>query len=116
MMDKEEKASQASTGVFFVGLGLLFFTGWWWPGIMFVIAASILARAMSLGERWQSATGALWLIGVVFGIPGLIADIAGAFWQIFPLILVGMGLFMLFGGKYRPKVNGKRKNDDSHRV
>lgn len=118
MMDKEEKASQASTGVFFVGLGLLFFTGWWWPGIMFVIAASILARTMALGERWQSATDALWLIaiGVIFGIPGLIADIAGAFWQIFPLILVGMGLFMLFGGKYRPNVSGKRKNDDSRRV
>ncbi|MCE2472850.1 MAG: hypothetical protein J4G18_13355 [Anaerolineae bacterium] len=118
MMDKEEKASQASTGVFFVGLGLLFFTGWWWPGIMFVIAASILARTMALGERWQSATGALWLIaiGVIFGIPGLITDIAGAFWQIFPLILVGMGLFMLFGGKYRPNVSGKRKNDDSRRV
>ena len=117
-MDREEKASQASTGVFFVGLGLLFFTGWWWPGIMFVIAASILARTSALGERWQSATGALWLIaiGVIFGIPGLIADIAGAFWQVFPLILVGMGLFMLFGGKYRPSVSGKRKNDDSHRV
>ncbi len=117
-MDKEEKASQASTGVFFVGLGLLFFSGWWWPGIMFVIAASILARSRALGERWQSATGALWLIaiGVIFGIPGLIADIAGAFWQFFPLVLVGMGLFMLFGGKYRPKVNGKRKNDDSRHV
>lgn len=117
-MDREEKASQAGTGIFFVGLGLLFFTGWWWPGIMFVIAASILAQTAAKGERWRSATGALWLIaiGVIFGIPGLIADIAGAFWQIFPLILVGMGLFMLFGGKYRPCVSGKRKNDDSHRV
>ena len=117
-MDKEEKASQAGTGVFFVGLGLLFFTGWWWPGIMFVIAASILAQTTAKGERWSSATGALWLIaiGVIFGIPGLITDIAGAFWLIFPLILVGMGLFMLFGGKYRPSVSGKRKNDDSHHV
>lgn len=106
----EEKASQVGTGVFFIGLGLLFFTGWWWPGIMFVIAASILARTMAAGERWRSATGALWLIGigVVFGIPGLIGDI----WQLFPLVLIGIGLFMLFGGKYRPDVSGKRKNDD----
>ena len=58
-MENEEKASQASTGVFFVGLGLLFVTGWWWPGIMFVIAASMLARARALGESWSSATGAL---------------------------------------------------------
>ena len=109
-MQQEAKASQVGTGVFFIGLGLLFFTGWWWPGIMFVIAASILARTMTAGERWSSATGALWLIGigVVFGIPGLIGDI----WQLFPLILIGIGLFMLFGGKYRPDVSGKRKNDD----
>ncbi|MCY3979203.1 MAG: hypothetical protein OXG23_13980 [Chloroflexi bacterium] len=118
-MQKNEKASQVGTGVFFVGLGLLFFTGWWWPGIMFVIAASMIAGTIAAGESWTSATGALWLIGigVVFGIPGLIGDIAGAFWQIFPLILIGMGLFMLFGGKYRPKVSGKRKNDDDiHKV
>ena len=116
-MQNEEKASQVGTGVFFVGLGLLFFTGWWWPGIMFVIAASMLAGTLAAGENWTSATGALWLIGigVVFGIPGLIGDIAGGFWQIFPLILIGMGLFMLFGGKYRPSVSGKRKNDDDIR-
>ena len=118
-MQMEEKASQAGTGVFFVGLGILFFTNWWWPGIMFVIAASILARAMAAGEPWTSATGALWLIGigVVFGIPGLIGDLADVFWQVFPLILIAIGLFMLFGGKYRPGLGGKRKNDDDiHQV
>ena len=35
----------------------------------------------------------------------------------FPLILIGIGLFMLFGGKYRPNISSKRKNDDDiHRV
>lgn len=117
-MDQQEKATQAGAGVFFVGLGLLFLTGWWWPGIMFVIAASVLARTVSAGEPWQSATGALWLvgIGVVFGIPGMIGDLAGAFWSVFPALLIGIGLFMVFGGKYRPKVSGKRKNDDIHQV
>ena len=113
-MDFEEKASKVGTGVFFIGLGVLFMTGWWWPGIMFVVAASILARTIAAGERWGSATGALWLIGIgiVFGLPGLIGGIAGAFWQIFPFIMIGIGLFMLFGGRYRPNVTGKRKNDD----
>ena len=86
---------------------------------MFVIAASMMARALAAGERWSSATGALWLlgIGIVFGIPGLIGDLAGAFWQVFPLILVGIGLFMICGGRYRPSVGRKRKNgDDTHRV
>lgn len=115
----DEKATQVATGIFFVGLGLLFLTGWWWPGIMFVMAACILARAVAVGERLQDARGAWWLIGigVIFGMPGLISDIAGTFWQFFPVILVGMGLFMIFGGKYRPCVGkGKRKNDDDQRV
>lgn len=118
-MDKYENASQISGGVFLVGLGMLFLTGWWWPGIMFVIGASMLARTMAEGEPLSSATGAFWTIGigVVFGLPGLIGGIAGTFWNIFPLILVGLGLFMLFGGRYRPRVdnysdNMKRKNED----
>ena len=114
-----EKGSHIGTGVFFVGLGLLFLTGWWWPGIMFVIAASILASAMAAGERLQDATGAWWMIGigVVFGVPGLFGDIAGTFRDLFPIILIGIGLFMLFGGKYRPNINGKHKNeDDIHQV
>ena len=116
--EKHDKASHISTGVFFVGLGILFFTGWWWPGIMFVIAAMILARAMVEGQPLRQATGAWWLIGigVVFGVPGLIGDLASSFWELFPLILIAMGLFMVFGGKYRPNVSGKRKNDDVTRV
>ena len=113
-MESDDRAAKVGAGVFFIGLGLLFFTGWWWPGIMFVIAASMLANAMAAGERWQSASGALWLIGIgiLFGMPGLIGDLASAFWRFFPLILIGIGLFMLFGGKHRPHVSGKRKNDD----
>ena len=106
----DDKGNNISTGVFFIGLGLLFLSGWWWPGIMFVLAASILARSIALGEKLRDATGAWWLIGigVVFGMPGLIGDIASSFWEIFPIILIAIGLFMLFGGKWRPHI-GKRK-------
>ncbi len=111
----DEKATQAATGVFFIGLGLLFLTGWWWPGIMFVMAASILARGMAAGESLKEASGAWWLIGIglLFGMPGLLGGIASSFWKLFPVILVGMGLFMLFGGKYRPCISkAKRKNGE----
>jgi hypothetical protein len=116
-MDKREDAGQISGGVFLVGLGLLFLTGWWWPGIMFVSAASILARTMVEGKPLNRATGAFWLIGigVLFGMPGLIGGVAGGFWKVFPVILIGLGLFMFFGGRYRPNVDNyddKPKNDD----
>lgn len=116
----KDNASQVSGGVFLIGLGMLFLTGWWWPGIMFVIAASIMARTMAEGKPLSQAKPAFWLIGigVVFGIPGLLGDIAGGFWQFFPLILIGLGLFMFFGGRFRPDIdsyedeNMKRKHDD----
>lgn len=113
-MKRKENADQISGGVFLVGLGLLFLTGWWWPGIMFVIGASIIARTVAEGQRWQDATAAFWVIGigVVFSIPNLFGSINwGMLW---PLLLIGIGLFMLFGGKFRPQIRygEKSKNDD----
>lgn len=115
--DKKQQAGQVSGGVMLIGLGMLFLTGWWWPGIMFVVAASIFARTMVEGKPLTSATGAFWLIGIgiFFGLPGLIGGIAGSIGQLWPLILIGIGLFMLFGGRYRPNVerfDDKPKNDE----
>ena len=117
------KASQIGNGIFFVGLGLLFLTGWWWPGIMLVFAASALGRALAAGKSWQEARGALLLAGValLFSLPGLMGSLSSAFWRWLPLIFVGIGLYMLFGGHCRSlfghgdddeKRKNKRKNDD----
>ncbi|MCA9895564.1 MAG: hypothetical protein KC615_21415 [Anaerolineae bacterium] len=117
----KERADQISGGVFMIGLALLFITHWWWPGIMFVIGATIIARTMAEGKDWTTATPAFWVIGigVVFGLPGLIGGIDWA--TIWPLGLIALGLFMLFGGNMRPKIGryddddeitDKRKNDE----
>ena len=117
-MNKHENAAQVGGGVFLVGLGMLFLTNWWWPGIMFVCAATIIARTMAEGKPLHRATGAFWLIalGILFGVPDLIGVMAGSFWKFFPLILIALGLFMVFGGRYRPRVDDydedKPKNDD----
>lgn len=109
-MARKDNADQVSGGVFLIGLALLFLTGWWWPGIMFVIGASMFARTMAEGKPLQSNTGAFWVIviGIVFGIPNLFAGIDWG--SIFPIVLIGIGLFMLFGGRYRPDWTGKEKS------
>lgn len=109
-MHTQRDPQQIGGGIFLIGLALLFLTGWWWPGIMFVIGASMLARTIAEGDAWQSNRGALMviLIGVIFGLPSSFIN-ADLLW---PLLLIGAGLFMLFGGDYRPDL-GKRKNDDA---
>lgn len=80
---------------------------------MFVIGASMIARSISEGEAWQNNTGALWVlgIGVVFWLPGLFSINFGTIW---PLILIGIGLFMLFGGDYRPDIFNQHDDDNDH--
>jgi len=111
-----KRASNIGSGVFLIGLGCLFLTGWWWPGLLFVCAASILTRDMAAGKRPQDALGAWWLIGigVIFALPssGVIR-----FSQLLPLLLIALGVAMLVQAKRAPHRAGKRKNDEGiHRV
>jgi hypothetical protein len=116
MSHKRQHADQVGTGVFFIGLALIWLTGFWWPGIMFVLGAMIIARTMAEGKPWQSATGAFWLIGIglVFWLPGFLNLNVGSIW---PVLLILLGAFMLFGGKYRPRIeryeDEKPKNDEA---
>ena len=130
MSEKRRQSWKIGNGIFFVGLGLLFLTGWWWPGIALVFAASALGRALAAGKSWQEARGALLLavIALLFSLPGLMGSLSGAFWRWLPLIFVGLGLYMLFSGRCRSlfghgdddeKRKNKRKNDnggDIHQV
>lgn len=49
-MDKKRAASGLSGGIFLIGLGVLLFTGWWWPGIMLVIGLSGGAELIFRGK------------------------------------------------------------------
>lgn len=117
-MNNRQNADQVSGGVFLIGLALLFLTGFWWPGIMFVIGASMIAKTIVQGRPLNHATGAFWVIGIglVFWLPGALNISFGNLW---PLLLIVLGLFMLFGGQYRPKMDryeDKPKHDDEEYV
>lgn len=119
-MVSKERADQIAGGVFLVGLGLLF-TGVldFWPGILFVIGASNIARGMAEGRAWYNVSGGIWMIGL-----GLVF-LLNFSW---PVILILIGLSMLFGysvkdhwrtnrlddtdEEEKAKHDEKRKNDD----
>lgn len=129
-MYSQERANQISGGVFLIGLGLLFTNVLpWWPGIMFVIGASSIAKGLAQGRNWAAMQGGIWMIviGLIFGL-GWIGSMA------WPLILIAIGASMLFGwnwfrpgnrtgGRERQMFDGydedqlaeKRKNDQMMR-
>ena len=101
-------ADRVSGAVFLIGLGLLFTSvgnvvGGFFPGILFVIGASVLARGMAEGQPWSNVSGGLWMfgLGVVF------------LWGFsLPLLLIIIGLTMLFGYSFKPDMFARKSSSD----
>lgn len=91
------RSEQTFGGVFLIGLALLFLTGWWWPGIMFVIGAAIIARVYAEGHDWQhpDARGGLVVIaiGLVFSL-NVFSFLGG---NLLPILFILLGIYLLFG-------------------
>ena len=105
----EQRANEIFGGTFLIGLAVLFLLGWWWPGIMYVIGIALLVRSNVLGRSWtEERAGLIALaIGVIFTVIDLLRIFTFAWW---PLILILLGLYLLFGSRWRPR-GDKSKND-----
>jgi len=93
-MDRQKQASSISGGIFLIGLGVLFLTNWWWPGILLVIG---LSGGAELIFRGQIAKG-LGTIAFFCGIPLIWTLIQSTHisWAIVgPFILIVLGVIML---------------------
>jgi hypothetical protein len=102
----KQNSGQVSGAVFIIGLGIIFLFDFIdvWPGIMFVIGASIIARVMAEGKPWTAATGAFWVIGIglVFWLGDNLNFGISSAW---PLILILIGVGMLY------RRNERREDD-----
>jgi len=90
-MNKHNRTPSISGGVFLIGLGILVYTGWWWPGILLVIGLASSAELILRGKY----LAALISFGFFAAIPLLVnADIP---WRIIgPFILITMGAAAIF--------------------
>ena len=59
-----ERAGEITGGIWLIGLGILFYTGMWWPGIMFVIWISAIFQGLVEGRGWYSFQGGFWAIAI----------------------------------------------------
>jgi predicted phage tail protein len=48
--DKKRVADAISGGIFLISLGVLLYTGWWWPGIMIALGLSSGASLIFCGK------------------------------------------------------------------
>ena len=60
----EERAGQLTGGVWMIGLGILLYTGKWWPGILFVIGVSSIVQGLVEGRGWYAFQSGIWTIGI----------------------------------------------------
>ncbi len=101
----KERAGKLPTAVFFIGLALLFIPGTglaFWPGILFVFAATALASGLAEGHLGNGLQGAIWLTAI-----GLIFTVGFSL----PLILILIGLSSLLGFLFRPGVGQPRRDE-----
>ncbi|MFC1997670.1 hypothetical protein ACFLXI_08725 [Chloroflexota bacterium] len=93
-MDKKKQASGISGGIFLIGLGVLLFTGWWWPGIMLVIGLSAGAEQIFRGKI-ASGIGTIAFFSA-FPIIWAIVQSTDISWAIIgPFILIAIGVIIL---------------------
>jgi hypothetical protein len=92
--EKRRQASAISSGLFLIGIAVLFLTDWWWPGIMFVIGISSGSALIFRGRLWQGIS----TLALFFGIPFVIwaIDKTSIPWEIaIPVMLIGIGVIII---------------------
>lgn len=86
----KRKADAISNGVFLIGLGILFYTGAWWPGIVIAIWASIALRELLTGRIYDFVITSVILWGVFF------SAFLHAKWSILlPVLFVMGGVYII---------------------
>lgn len=88
---EKRKADSISNGVFLIGLGLLFFTGYWWPGILLAILATLAVRQFLTGRIWDLAISGIILLGLF-----IIAAANISLNVIMPLLFILGGAYLIF--------------------
>ncbi len=91
---RRRQSSAVSGGIFLIGLGVLIITGWWWPGIMFVIGLSAGGELIFRGHIWRGIGTILFFSAIPIAV--WIIQEARVPWEIVgPLVLVGIGVIIL---------------------
>ena len=95
-MDKEkkQKGDAITAGILLIGLGVLLFTNWWWPGIMFVVGLSSGAGLIFRGKTAQGIGAMALQWSIPIGI-WVIQEAEIPWLTVGPMILIGVGAIVM---------------------
>ncbi|MGF1871817.1 hypothetical protein [Photobacterium indicum] len=86
-----------SSGIFLIGFGLLYLTGWWWPGLLILLGVTgIVDMVMSANWKGAAKTAVVFMITaiVLWGLVGI-----GIMWNVLiPGLLILIGIFWVYRG------------------
>lgn len=99
-----ERANAVSTAVFLIGLGVLFYTSYWWPGILFLLGIQAVIQGFVRGRGWYALQGSFWLFAIGF---------LAIFHFGLPLLFVCLGVGVLLNAFVKPPMfKPKHRADD----
>ena len=58
------QANAIGSAIWLVGIGVLIVTGYWWPGIMFLIGIYSIVQGLVEGRGWYAFQAGFWSIAV----------------------------------------------------
>jgi hypothetical protein len=99
MVLNKEQAHAITGAVWLFGLAALFYTGDWWPGILFVVGISAIVEGLIQGKGWYAFQGGAWAIGL-----GVWAWLDFRLWFLF----VVLGTSVLLGALVPPPLLVKK--------
>ncbi len=92
--NKKRMADGISGGIFLISLGVLLYTGWWWPGIMVAIGISSGASLIFRGQIWKGILSLAFFVSIPIGI--WIINETDIPWSLVgPVILIGIGIITI---------------------
>ncbi len=85
------KSNNFSVGVFFIGIGILAYTNFWWPGILLVLAVALAIRQGMRGRIYDSVISFIIFAGL------FVYEYIDAQSRYFlPVLFVTAGIYLIF--------------------
>ncbi|MEI8365591.1 MAG: hypothetical protein WCF65_04150 [Parachlamydiaceae bacterium] len=87
----KRKSIAISNGLFLIGIGILYYTETWWPGILLVLWLTLAARQYLSGRKYDFAITSVILIGLF-----LITFFKIQSAMLIPVLFVTGGIYIIF--------------------